>query len=437
MQIDTGYRPRPLQAEIHRSLHRFNVLVCHRRFGKTVLCINELIDQALRNGRDHPMPQYGYVAPLYKQAKAVAWDYLVYYTKDFPERKEYSSELRVDFMGRRIRLFGADSPDALRGIYLDGVVLDEFGQMQPGTWDQVIRPTLSDYKGWALFIGTAQGHNEFHEKYQNAKLGFINEDTGERELLPDWYAQMYKASQTDVLDRDELISARNAMGPEAFAQEYECDFEAAIKGAYYGKLMKDAETEDRIAEVRYDPNVPVNTCWDLGYGDSTAIWFYQLVGNEIHWIDYYENSQEPITHYAHVIRERPDQWPEARNVIWGEHLIPHDGNATELGSGKTRVETLFEVGFPTRVVQRQRLDDGINAVRKELPRSWFDAVRCRQGIEALKQYATNYDDAKKSFNRTPKHDWTSHAADAFRTGCMGMMKPHVWEPLDLPKSGIV
>lgn len=419
----TNFVPRPHQRQIHNSLKRFSVLVCHRRLGKTVLCINILIKDALQNKLDPP-PRYAYIAPLYKQAKQVAWDYLKAYTADIPNTKVYESELKIDLpTGARIQLFGADNPDALKGMYLDGVVLDENAQMPPRLFSEVLRPLLSDRKGWAIFIGTPKGHNQFYEIYQDATLGFTNED-GVRVKDDEWMGATFKASETSIVDEKEIASNKLSMSEEEFAQEFECSFEAAIRGAYYGKLMNEAEEADppRITSVPYDPTVPVNTCWDLGIGDDTAIWFFQQVGKELHWIDFYSNSGEALSHYVSMIRERAALW-NVSNVVWGEHLLPHDADARELGSGQTRVETLTKLHlFGLRVVPRQSIEDGINAVRNRLPVSWFDRDRCARGIEALKQYCRDFDDRKQVFTNTPRHDWASHAADAIRTGCMGLQE---------------
>lgn len=398
-KISTGYRPRPLQAEIHRRLARFNVLVCHRRFGKTVLCINELIDKALSCSLDRP--RYAYVAPLYRQAKQAAWDYLKAYTSPLPGIKINETELRVDLPnGARIQLFGADNPDALRGIYLDGVVLDEYGQMTPRVWTEVLRPALADRQGWAVFIGTPRGRNAFHTVFEHAQS------------QPRWHAALYKASETGILPADELQAARDDMAEEEYEQEFECSFQAAIAGAYYGKLMSEAMEEGRIGAAPWDPVLPVHTGWDLGIGDSTAIWFVQQVGREIHWIDFYEASGVGLDHYAKMLGEKP--------YVWGEHLVPHDAAARELGTGKTRVETLATLGLRVRVVGLNAVDDGINAVRNLMPRSWFDAQKCSAGLEALKNYRREWDERLDVFRPRPLHDWSSHAADAARTMAMGL-----------------
>lgn len=214
IRVGTGYIPRPLQAEIHRSLRRFSVLVCHRRFGKTILAINALIDAAVRCSGQQP--RYAYIAPLYRQAKAIAWDYLQRYALPIPGTERNKSELFVEFPhGARITLYGADNPDSMRGLYFDGVVLDEVAQMRPEVWAEIIRPELVDRKGWALFIGTPKGINIFHELYQQA----IRNDV--------WYAGMFRASETGIIPADELEAARSMMSPSQYAQEFECDFSAA------------------------------------------------------------------------------------------------------------------------------------------------------------------------------------------------------------------
>lgn len=214
VNVDTGYRPRASQQEIHQNLKRFSVLVCHRRFGKTVLAVNALIDAATRNKL--PRPRYGYVAPLYSQAKSIAWDYLKEYSAPIPGVRRNESELWVELPnGARIRLFGADNPDALRGMYFDGVALDELAQMKPETWTEVIRPALADRKGWALFIGTPKGINIFYELYEQAVRD------------PSWFAGFYPVSKTGLIVETELEAARATMSDNQYRQEFECDFAAS------------------------------------------------------------------------------------------------------------------------------------------------------------------------------------------------------------------
>ncbi|MCB9949167.1 MAG: hypothetical protein H6842_15300 [Rhodospirillaceae bacterium] len=400
MFVDTGYRPRPHQAEVHRALKRFNVLVCHRRFGKTVLCVNELIDRALRlAAAGASKPRLAYIAPFYRQAKAVAWDYLKTYTAAIPKRRVYEGELRVDLPGgARIALFGADNPDSLRGVYLDWVVLDEYAQMRPSLWGEVIRPALADRGGGAIFIGTPKGRNQFWEIYTHAQ--------GEA----GWHAALYRASETGIIPQEELAAARRQMSREQYEQEFECSFQAAVIGAYYGRELVAAEGDGRIGRVPWEPAATVETWWDLGIDDATAIWFAQSVGREVRLIDYYEASGAGLDHYAKVLGERV--------YVYGRHILPHDAQVRELGTGRSRVETLAILGLRVTIARQQSLEDGINAVRVLLPRCWFDAGRCARGLEALRQYRAEYDERLGAFSQRPLHNWASHAADAFRYGAV-------------------
>lgn len=396
--IDLGYRPRPFQAMLHNRLKRFNVLVCHRRFGKTVFSIMEMIDRALRC--DLKNPQYAYLAPTYGQAKRVAWEYVKDFTRHIPGAKANEAELRVDIprpeRGDKIRfmLLGAENPDSLRGIYLDGIVLDEYAQCDPTIWGQVVRPALSDRLGWAIFIGTPKGQNHFFDIY-NAARG-----------LESWYVATHRASETGVVDVEELEEAKATMTDEEYEQEYECSFAAALIGAYYGKYMNDLEKKKQITSVPYDPAATVSTYWDLGISDTTAIWFIQMVGREIHVIDYVEEAGKGLEWYANEIKSKP--------YAYEEHYLPHDGAARELGTGRSRQETLEGFGIRTQIVPRQSVADGIHSVRMVLPQCWFDVTNCAGGIAALKNYQRKWDSKNKMFLDKPLHDWSSNGADAFR-----------------------
>lgn len=402
-RIVIPYEPRALFLPFHNRKQRFSCEVVHRRGGKTVSRVNELIKGALTETL--PRPMFGYVAPYLKQAKAVAWDYVKHYCAPLvPMGATFNeAELRADLPnGGRIRLFGADNPDAMRGLYFDGVVLDEYADQDPRIWP-VIRPALSDRLGWADFIGTPKGHNDFYDTYQRA---LANPE--------EWYCNVHRASETGLIPISELEAARRSMTDDQYAQEYECSFEAAIQGAYYGKEMAEAERDKRVCRVPYDKATDVITAWDLGIGDATAIWFCQQVGQEYHLIDYVENSGVGLDWYAAEIKNRP--------YVYANHLLPHDVEAKELGTGKSRKEILENLGIKVTVAPKLRVEDGINAVRMVLNRCWFDAEKCKRGVEALKQYRTEFDEQRKVFRNTPLHDWTSHPADAFRYLFTGIKK---------------
>jgi phage terminase large subunit len=403
-EIKIPYKPRPLQREVHKSLKRFNVLVCHRRFGKSVLAINELILHAVNN----PNHKLAYIAPTYRQGKAIAWDYLKQYTKPlmYFGGDKNETELRIDLWnGSKIQIYGADNNDSLRGLGFHGVIMDEYAIMAPRTWTEIVRPAISDTLGWVIFIGTPMGHNQFWEVYDYALRGH-----------KDWFGKLYRASETGVIPDDELKQAASIMTEEQYNQEFECSFTAAVSGSYYGKLMTKADNENRIGHVPLDSNVGVETWWDLGIGDSTAIWFAQRVGEEVHLIDYYENSGESLMHYADVL--------EDKGYAYSRHIAPHDIQARELGTGKSRLEVSQELGIMFEVAPRLEVDHGIESVRNALPYCWFDREKCKLGIDALRQYRKQWDEKNQVFKSKPLHDWCSHSADAFRYGC-------VHDPIDV------
>jgi hypothetical protein len=393
------YTPRVLQAKLHNELARFNVVVCHRRFGKTVFAINQMIKSAvedLQTGKK--APRYAYLAPLFKQAKTVAWDELKRLLKDFPDVKFNEAELRADFMDARIQLYGADNPDTLRGIYLDGVILDEYAQMNPKMYSEVIRPALSDRKGWGIFIGTPKGKNEFYDLYHTS-----TEKKG-------WKRFLFKASETGILDDEELEMAQQDMADTEYEQEYECSWSAALRGAYYAKELESAYEEDRVSKVPYDPGKQVVTAWDLGVADSTAIWFAQYDGKAINVIDYYENSGEGLPHYIDVLNKK--------DYRYGAHIAPHDIVVREFSTGQSRKDLAFSLGIDFQVAPKLKVMDGIDTVRTTLNKCWFDTEKTKKGLDALLQYRSSYDDKKKIWSQKPVHDWTSHASDAFRYLCV-------------------
>lgn len=220
MEIDLGYRQHRFQVEIEDQSKRFTVVVAHRRFGKTLAAIMTLIDAAIRTRKN--AGRYAYVAPFLKQAKRTAWDYMKHYCRKIPGADIREGDLIVDFPNSsRISLFGADNPEALRGVYLDGVVLDEMADFRPDVWAAIIRPTLADRKGWAFFIGTPKGVNQFSELYYFARDGKDGVKDSE------WTALMYRTDETGLIDDKELLSTRSTMSDAQYRQEWLCDFTAA------------------------------------------------------------------------------------------------------------------------------------------------------------------------------------------------------------------
>lgn len=404
-RITLSYAPRKVFRSYHDRTERFSCIVAHRRCGKTVACINDIGKRAIT--LDKPHGRYAYIAPLLSQGKEVAWEYIKRFQAPLIADKN-EGELWVELVnGARIRIHGADNPDRLRGGYLDGVVMDEFADMRPSVWGEVIRPMLADRGGWGTFIGTPKGRNAFHAIHERAQAE------------PSWFSLVLKASATKLLSQNELDEARRDMTPEQYEQEFECSFEAAITGAYYGRELAEADREGRLTSVPIDESTPVHTAWDLGMGDSTAIWFFQIVGAEIHIVDHYENSGLNLEHYLGVLKDR--------GYAYGTDFLPQDAKARELIAGRSRVEYLTDKGRQLHIVSKHGVEDGINASRLALPRCYFDKTRCSAGIEALRQYRTEYDEKARAFKNNPRHDWTSHSADAFRYLAMG------WREYDKPQ----
>jgi hypothetical protein len=397
INVELDYRPRDVFLDFHERQERWAVIVAHRRCGKTVSCINELIYKALIENKEDG--RYAYLAPYYAQAKSIAFDYLMKFSA--PVRANHNvSELWVELInGARIRLFGADNADSLRGLYLDGVVLDEYADMKPSIWGAVLRPLLSDRKGWAVFIGTPKGHNQFWEVYNNATKD------------PSWYCKTLRASQTGLIPKEELEDAAKIMTQDQYLAEWECDFESAIMGAFYGKEMRQLTDQGRITDVEYDPMFKVHTAWDLGYSDDTAIWWFQVIHGEIRMLDYHSSNGQPVAFYAGIIQNREQD----RGYVYGTHYLPHDARAKTLASNRSIIEQLSDKIdiSQMKIVPSLSLQDGIQATRLALMRSWFDH-KCEDGIECLRQYQREYNEDTKSFKDKPKHDWTSHGADAFR-----------------------
>lgn len=393
------YKPREHQLKVHELLDgkRFAVVVAHRRFGKTVAALNHLIREAVLNTKE--TPRYAYIAPTYGQAKRVAWDYLVKYTDPLGGTNNIS-ELRVDFWGRRIQLYGSDNPDSLRGQFFDGVIIDEVGDQNPKIWTDIVRPALTDRKGWCLFIGTPKGHNHFKELRDRAE----KEDG--------WGLLEFKASETGVVDDTELKAAKNEMGEDKYRQEFECSFDAAVEGSYFGQILNELEAKKHMQEIPREELSRTFTAWDLGMGDSTSIWVAQLVGTEVRLLDYYENHGVGLDHYVKWIRD--NDYEKA------EHILPHDVRVRELGTGKSRMEMLEEAGLEIKIAPRMSLDDGIQAVRRLLPRCWFNVPKVQIGLNCLRNYRRDYDEKRKIFYERPLHDWSSHGSDSFRYLALGL-----------------
>jgi len=406
-QVIIPYQPRPLQKQFHANQKRFSVAVCHRRFGKTVMAINWLLKEVLTSKRSRA--QGAYIAPTYGAAKRIAWQMLREYAGVIPGVKFNEAELRCDLPdGKRIWLLGAENPDAIRGMAFSAVCMDEYADMNARLFPEIVRPALSDFgDGKALWIGTPRGANQFKEIYDYALLQMEQEN-------PEWYAMLFPASETGVLEQKELDAAAGTMDPSQYEQEFNCSWSAALIGAYFAKQLDSADLDSRIGKVSWEPNLDVTVSFDLGIADSTAVWFFQSMPREnvVRVIDYYEESGEGLHHYVKILRERP--------YTYGRYLFPHDVMVRELGSGNSRYEILQSLGIRPSVVPKLSVMDGIECVRATIPRCYFDRGNCAEGLKALRHYHRQFNDRTGDWKDRPNHDWSSHAVDSFRYGCVGM-----------------
>jgi hypothetical protein len=361
-----------------------------------VAAINDIIRAAITC--KSPMPLFGYVAPYRSQAKSVAWDYLKFFARPITKSSN-EADLIIELLnGAKVRLFGADNADAMRGLGFDGLYLDEYGDFKPSVWGNVVRPALSDKQGWCVFGGTPKGKNQFWNIYETS-----------RKLPNEWFTLTLPASKSNLLPESELDAAKAQLAEDQYLQEYECSFEAAIVGAIWGTEMRKVMEDGRITKVENQIEVKTHTAWDLGHTDDTAIWWYQVISGEIHIVDFFALSGGTIEEFVSKIKEKP--------YNYGKHYLPHDARARTLASGgKSVIEQMAaQLGINNlAIVPSLSVQEGIQAVRTALPRCWFDSEKCADGIEALRQYQREYDEDKKAFRQTPKHDWTSHPADAMR-----------------------
>lgn len=396
------FEPSGPQWAIFQRLRRFNVIVCHRGFGKTFLAVNLLIRQAVKR----PGTFYAFIAKTYGQAKDIAWSrVLKACLQDAATEGVVSfneAELRANFAnGSQIKLYGAENAETLRGLHLDGVVFDEYALIAPNVWEQIVSPTLSRRHGGAIFIGTPMGRNHFYSLYKHAQE------------WPDWFTTTVTADESGVLPPDELARQRTIQTPEQYAQEYECSFETAISGAYYARELRTARASGRIRSVEYDSAIPVSTWWDLGHTDATAVIFTQSIGREIHVLDYAEQTGLDLAAWAKILQDKP--------YLYARHHLPHDADAKHLAAaGRSIADQLRTLNVkPITVHPAQDVLHGINQARLMFARCYFDGGRCERLLDALAFYHARVDDKHQVERPEPEHDWSSHGADAFRYLAIG------------------
>jgi phage terminase large subunit len=389
-KIQLSYEPRSQFIPFHNRKARFATLVCHRRSGKTVAAVNDLIIGAIECPL--PRPQLAYIAPNYAMAKRIAWEYTKQYAAPLIEQT-HESELRVTLKNEaKIYLLGAEKADSLRGIYLDGAILDEYAQIRPSVVSQVILPSLSDRGGWLVYAGTPRGKNHFYDIHKKAAAD------------SNWYSLLLKASTSGIIPKEELDLIKSQMDASDYDQEFEVSFEAALRGAIYGAEMERAENEGRVKEFSLDPALPVDVITDLGYTDDTVLGFFQKAPGGVLIHEVYINNEQEWDHYLDEI--------DARNVR--DIYLPHDARAKNLQTGRSIVEQTIKRGYRPRIVPDHKLRDGISATRKLLPYLYWNLPLCSGAIEAMKSYRREWDDKLGCYRERPVHDWASHTADMVR-----------------------
>lgn len=410
-----NYQPRQAFVGMHNRTQRWSVVIAHRRSGKTYSLLNDILVRALHKRQDGLRDQYAYMCPFQNQARAVAWEYLKALTAPFAGCPGYViSEMNltvtlpdptnVNKKGAIIMLLGAENAEKLRGIFLSGLVLDEFQDIPVYVWDTILRPALADRGGWAVFSGTVKGHdNALWETYEKAATDPAN-----------WFRLLVKASESGILPPEELEDLKRGMTAEAYAAEMECDPAATVTGRIFLPYINVAQ----VTRVPWQPDGgPVVTAWDLGMADTTSIWTGQTVGKEMHLLDFYEESGQALNHFVDWLRRRP----YSKN--FGVHLMPHDTNVRELGTGVSRLETLRNMGMRNvRIVQKLPKAQQIDAARMLLPRCWFDSDGCAAGVRALRGYQFAYDQKRQCFSQSPLHDKNSNGSDALQILAVGMRK---------------
>lgn len=394
-----------------RAGYKRFISVWHRRAGKDLSFWNMMIFAAMQR-----VGSYYYFFPTYQQGKKIVWDgsdndgtrYIDY----IPKRLVHSTnetELQItlvhpfdkDRPGSVLQIIGADKMNFSVGTNPVGCLFSEYSVMRPSAWE-LMDPVLAANGGWAAFAYTPRGRNHGHRLYEAAL-----------KLPQTWFASLLTIKDTKRHDGSPIVPISyieqkrlEGADEDVLQQEYFCSFNGSQQGSYYGGLLSTAQEEQRVGDFPYDPGLPAYAAWDIGYRDSTAIWVWQEVGNSIRFVDYIEESGKGMEYYAKLVYQKP--------YAIKTHFGPHDLEKHEFGSGKTIKEQAWDLGIKFQVLPRVSIEDGIQSVRRLLPRAQFDAKSTQKGRDALGAYHKEYDESRGCYKDNPEHDWSSHGADAMR-----------------------
>jgi phage terminase large subunit len=391
-------------------------LVAHRRAGKTVATINDVISRALYFNA-YPDPRFAYIAPFYGQAKKIAWAYLKQYARTAID-KPRESDLSITIKHNRaeITLYGADNPDSFRGLYFDGVILDEYGNMRKSTWSEVLLPTLLDRRGWATFIGTPNGPNHFRDLYHEA--------TKDPER---WFVDLLPVSQTRLIPDAELEEMKKLMLPEEYEQEMECSFEASTKGAFYANEIAKAIEAGRVADYPADQDLLLHFVFDIGRTDDTALGAFQEHQGGANMVHSESENMRGPGYWIDRIYKICEFHGCKRGTVW----LPHDARAKTWATQRSGYEQFIDAGIRPKIVPDLDVLDGINAARFVFQFVTINQPCCDKLELALKSYHRKYDEDKQAFTNDAVHDWSSHLADMFRYFGIVARFPHS-RPLTIP-----
>lgn len=422
-------------AAVVRNVKR-NVWVWHRRAGKDQTALNAMVVKAHER-----VGMYWYVFPEYKQGREIFWDGFRDDGRKFRDAipKELIARTRDDMMlielknGSMIKVIGTDNADSIVGPNPVGCIFSEFSLQNPSAWN-LVRPILNANNGWAIFVYTPRGRNHGFDMYKNAVEMMKKDDTK-------WFAQLLTKDDTSKIligddgkpltdpqtgelvwgpiVTDQMIAddIATGMSEELARQEYYCDFNAALQGAYYSKELTLLDKEERRTKVPYNPNYKVHTAWDLGLDDAMSIWFFQLIHDVPKIIDYKEWTNTSLKDVITEIKGYP--------FVYGTHLGPHDITQRELSTKESRYSYAKRMGVRFYPVPKLGVADGIEAARRVLAMSYFDEEKCAYGLDCLTNYTKKWDDQRKVYLNKPDHNWASHGADAFRYLAVGI--EHVYD----------
>lgn len=410
IKIPYNFKYRPYQkwiVDFIRKWWKRALLVWHRRAGKDRTFFNLAIECAIKD-----VWGYAYILPTYAQGKKVIWDSIDKDGHKFKDHippellsRENGTELKFSLInGSFIQVLGSDNIDSIRGTSPKGIFFSEYAFQNPTVWD-VMRPILAENNWFAVFNSTPNGKNHFFDMYNMAK-----ED-------PSWFNQILTIADTGVVSEAYIEEERKQwMSEEMIQQEYYCSFDVGAIGSYYAEQINQARREDRITQLPFNPDVPVDLFFDLWVNDSFTISFEQRSGLFYNFVNYYEDHGKTLEHYFWVI----DDFIERKKGKLGTIFLPHDSNQkghSYLVAGITIIEK-FKQKYGSHKVKlienKIDINTGIQEARKIFPNVRFDIDNCQQLIKCLENYKKDYDDKKKVFRDQPYHDWASHWADNFR-----------------------